>query len=172
MGKNLWQLLLAPPPRPPIGKDISSKPPPQKTAPPRTLASKLNPPAAEALKEAPPLGHFSHGTVYGYLATAVGSDYMRSWRLQSPVKVIEKVKGMLLAERTGAEWELLEGNEWEEEEQPPEVMREANAAARPGVEETGILVKSRAGEGSGGTEKEDGDEKGKGTSGWMKVKSR
>ena len=67
---------------------------------------------------------------------------MREWRWQSPVKVIEKVKAMLLAERTGAEWEILEGNEWEEEERPIEapVHHVGNLGRVPNIEETGVLV--------------------------------
>ena len=67
---------------------------------------------------------------------------MRDWRLQSPVKVIEKVKVMLLAERTGAEWEILEGNEWEEEERQAEVpvQHVGNLGAISKIEETGVLV--------------------------------
>lgn len=96
---------------------------------------------------------------------------MRDWRLQPAVKVIEKVKAMLLAERTGAEWELLEGNEWEEEEAEAEGKPETGVVDRPEIEQTGILVKPTRGDNGGGgaTEREEGEEKGKG---WMKVKSR
>lgn len=133
---------------------------------------------------------------------------MRDWRLQSPVKVIEKVKAMLLAERTGAEWEILEGNEWEEEEGQAEVpVGQVGTVGRISkVEETGVLVPAQArvgvqyaGDGSriprieetgiivpgqgvkigiGGVEQGSGadgeeiEEKGKGKSGWMKLKSR
>ena len=67
---------------------------------------------------------------------------MRDWRLQSPVKVIEKVKVMLLSERTGAEWEILEGNEWEEEERQAEgpVHHADNLGRISKIEETGVLV--------------------------------
>ena len=124
---------------------------------------------------------------------------MRDWRLQSPVKVIEKVKAMLLAERTGAEWEMLEGNEWEEEDAQADapVHRDGNAGRVPRIEETGVLVPARPevvggvsrlprieetgvlvpGQGdkigSGGdVDGEDTGERGKGKSGWMKLKSR
>ena len=126
---------------------------------------------------------------------------MRDWRLQSPVKVIEKVKAMLLAERTGAEWELLEGNEWEEEDAQadasegnagrvpkieetgvlvparPEVVGASyvgNASRLPRIEETGVLVPGQGDKmGSGGdAEGEESGERGKGKSGWMKLKSR
>ena len=67
---------------------------------------------------------------------------MRDWQLQSPVKVIEKVKVMLLAERTGAEWEILEGNEWEEEDRQAEAPMHhvGNLGRIPQIEETGVLV--------------------------------
>ena len=67
---------------------------------------------------------------------------MRDWRLQSPVKVIEKVKAMLLAERTGAEWEILEGNEWEEDEGQAEapIHHGGHVDRAPKMEETGVLV--------------------------------
>ena len=69
---------------------------------------------------------------------------MRDWRLQAPLKVIEKVKAMLLSERTGAEWELLEGNEWEDEAEA-EMNKVAKTVAKPAIEETGILVKGEDG---------------------------
>ena len=71
---------------------------------------------------------------------------MRDWRLHSPVKVIEKVKAMLLAERTGAEWEILEGNEWEEDEGQAEapVHHASNVDKTPKIEETGVLVPQEA----------------------------
>ena len=133
---------------------------------------------------------------------------MREWRLQSPVKVIEKVKAMLLAERTGAEWEILEGNEWEEEEGQGDapLQQLANVGRIPKIEETGVLVPAHADAGlqhpgngirmprieetgvlvpgqelqigmgsaeqGAKVEVEDTDEKGKGKSGWMKLKSR
>lgn len=133
---------------------------------------------------------------------------MRDWRLHFPVKVIDKVKAMLLAERTGAEWEILEGNEWEEEEGQAEapvhqagnagripkieetgvlVPAQAevgeqyvgNGGRRPGIEETGVLVPGQGvktgiggAEQGGGVEEEEAEEKGKGKSGWMKLKSR
>jgi len=175
MGKNLWQLLLSPPPRPPISREVSSKSSPQMPPISRTstATATARTPVVEITNEGPPLGYFSHGTAYGYLATAAGTGYMGDWRLQSSVKAIEKVKAMLLAERTGAEWEILEGNEWEEEGAEMQAKREEQVIERPKIEQTGILVKpgrNDAGSDNGGgrTEREEG----KGTSGWMKVKSR
>lgn len=178
LGKNLWQLLLAPLARPPLRRELSSKNSPQKPLSSRTPSDPCFIPTTEPRKHDPLPGYFSHGTAYGYLAAAEGSEYMRNWRLQSPVRVIEKVKTMLLAERTGAEWEILEGNEWEVEDADVDAKRELNLVNRPlGIEETGVLVRPEAqarteGEKAGRNEREDGEEKGKGNSGWTKLKSR
>ena len=178
IGRNLWQLLVVASVRPPISREFSNRSATPKPSisptPPLTARIRLS----EKSKEVPPMGHFSHGTAYGYLATASGTEYMRGWRLNSPLKVIEKVKAMLLAERTGAEWEILEGNEWEEEEAEAEVNKDTKTVTKPAIEETGILVKgANGGEGGAewfGSEREllRGDEERKGTNGWMKVKSR
>lgn len=207
MGKNLWHLLLAPPSRPPVIREDSSRSSPQKPTNFPIPNTSSRPPTADNSKDAPTLGHFSHGTAYGFLASASGVEYMRDWRLQAPVKVIEKVKAMLLAERTGAEWEILEGNEWEEEEGqaeapvdhvgnvgnpkieetgvlvPPQaevgVQYVGNRNRTPRIEETGVLVPGRgmkvgigSAEQGGGVEGGETEEKGKGASGWMKLKSR
>jgi len=174
MGKNLWQLLFTPPQRSPISREASSKLSLQKPPLSHTPPSKSQPGTIEDMKGPPPLGHFSHGTTYGFLASAVGNEYMNGWRLQNPIKVIEKVKAMLLAERTGAEWELLEGNEWEDEEAEAQASGAQQGGQAFGVGQTGVLVRNTEGlegvEGEGTGEKE--DEREKGQNGWMKVKSR
>ena len=208
MGKNLWHLLLAPPSRSPIPREDSNRSSPQKPPDSHNPNISNRQPVADNGKNAPTLGHFSHGTAYGFLASASGAEYMRDWRLQAPVKVIEKVKVMLLAERTGAEWEILEGNEWEEEEGQAEapVDHVGKMGRSPKIEETGVLVPAQAEVGAlyafdgkrtrgieetgvlvpgqgikagvGGAEQadrveeEETEEKGKGKSGWMKLKSR
>lgn len=105
-------------------------------------------------------------------------EYIRGWRLQSPVKVIEKVKALLLSERTGAEWEILEETEWEEKSPHPSEAATKEAS----VEEEAVLIKGR--KKTGGFDEgrsiistvtgvgEEADERGKGTNGWTKVKSR
>lgn len=185
MGKNLWQLLVAPPPKPPLL--ISSDIPTRSSA---TKNPTALPAAPHEVKPNPSLGHYSHGTAHSFLASAEGAELLRGWRLQSPVKIIERVKAALLSERTGAEWEMLEENEWEEEE-PVAPTKEPEP--KP-VDDEAILVRAkRKGDGSrfddtrsfitamtavsrstaatvaGGDE---GADKTKGASGWTKLKSR
>ncbi|MCJ1303644.1 hypothetical protein MMC08_006454, partial [Hypocenomyce scalaris] len=188
MGKNLWQLLVAPPPKPPLPRAISSKDIPAKSSPTKNPPSLA--PATNEAKPNPMLGQFSHGTAHSFLASAEGADFMRGWRLQSPVKIIERVKVALLSERTGAEWEILEENEWEGEElaAPPNVPE-----LKPVEDEAVLVCAQRKDEGTRfndtrsvitamtsassdtattNAEGEDGGEKVKGASGWTKLKSR
>ena len=115
---------------------------------------------------------------------------MRGWRLQNPVKIIERVKAALLSERTGAEWEMLEENEWEEEEpvaptkapEPKPVDDEAVLIRAKRKEDGSRFDDSRsfitamtvagsdiAATSAGG---DDAGDKTKGASGWTKLKSR
>ncbi|KAL6715776.1 hypothetical protein ACLMJK_006737 [Lecanora helva] len=176
MGKNLWQLLLTPTAPTSFEKEASSKITPQKREdhqPPKAGIQVL---PSDHTKSAPPPGYFSHGTACGFLGAATGFEHMRSWRLQSPVKVIENVKNMLLAERTGAEWELLEENEWEVGENEPNSKEEPLPMNQVAIEETGVLVKPERYEDpvrkKSGDTGSDEKERGKNTSGWTKLKNR
>lgn len=174
MGKNLWQLLVADPmislsrPNPaPVSGLVPARGLPSRPAPLRQISTMENP-----IPTPVQLGHFSHGTAHSYLAAAEANEYMRGWRLQSPTKVIDKVKAMLLSERTGAEWEILDGNEWEEEPVSGPTDRDGNGPKeeKQGEEgRTGEAIEERVSLADviGGEEG-----KARGTSGWTKLKSR
>ncbi|RAL07486.1 Atg14 domain-containing protein [Aspergillus homomorphus CBS 101889] len=111
MGKNLWHLLVAIPAQPSTltrafaGRDIhvtmkTSRDPP-KTSIHRTVSF-------------PMLGHYSHGTAHSFLLAAEGAEFMRTWRLPSPARVVDKLKSALMGELASAEWELLERREWDD----------------------------------------------------------
>ena len=114
---------------------------------------------------------------------------MRDWRLQAPVKVIEKVKVMLLAEQAQAPVDHVGkmGRSPKIEETGVLVPAQAKVGAlyvfdgkrTRGIEETGMLVPGQGikvgiggAEQGGGVEEEEIEEKGKGKSGWLKLKSR
>ena len=163
IGGNMHQLLHLPPPaRPPPSKEWSSRDYSQKPpSHPLKTVSVAN--GQEPAKGASSPNHFSHGIAYSFLAAAAGAEHIRTWRLQSPIRIIEKVKAMLLAERTGAEWEILEGKEWEVEDDEFEAKGNLNLVSGTRIEDTGILVKP---------ETEEGERRGKSTSGWTKLKNR
>ncbi|KAL8811445.1 MAG: hypothetical protein Q9200_001795 [Gallowayella weberi] len=121
-------------------------------------------------------GQYSHGTVHSNLSTANGAQIMREWRLQDPAKVIERVKQVLVGDRTGAGWDMLEGKEWEVSSTTPEHSRPAAP-----VDAKIVLVDSTSSPKNIGKDleaepimpgSEGSVEKAKGTSGWTKVKSR
>ncbi|WEW58510.1 hypothetical protein PRK78_003978 [Emydomyces testavorans] len=115
MGRNLWQLLVAPPTltKALAGRELQTKPSNSKDSPRGNL------PRTRSL---PLLGHYSHGTAHSFLGNAEGMEFMKTWKLPSPVKVADKLKSSLLSEMATAEWELLEEDEWDDEggPQPPQ----------------------------------------------------
>ncbi|KAL8826557.1 MAG: hypothetical protein Q9191_003726 [Dirinaria sp. TL-2023a] len=175
LGKNLWQLLLGPRLAP------QRQSPAKVSVQPITSRLKSVPEKAVRSPHLPVLGHFSHSTAHSFLPAFEGVEHMSEWRLQSPVKVIDKVKAMLLTERDGAEWQILREDEWEEENLVDETglnQEEYGKATRETIlidgigEEPSLDVPSenlyheteQKGEGE--------QDRSKGTSGWTKLKSR
>ncbi|KAL1990327.1 hypothetical protein VTN49DRAFT_6166 [Thermomyces lanuginosus] len=152
MGKNLWQLLVAPPTqnvatsKAASGLDFQTSLNNGKEAPKTSI---------QRTKTFPIMGHYSHGTAHSFLETAEGREFMRSWKLPSPTKLADELKSTLLSEMANAEWELLEEKEWDDREAQDQnhgANNNAGAAAS-----------------NGGTGK---PEKPRGTSGWTKLKTR
>lgn len=112
IGKNIWQLLVAPPTpastlmRAFAGRDIPAQMTSAKESPKTTI---------QRTKSFPMLGHYSHGTAHSFLGASEGTEFMRSWKLPSATKIVDKLKAILLGEMASAEWELLEEQEWHEE---------------------------------------------------------
>ncbi|KAJ5333265.1 uncharacterized protein N7506_007048 [Penicillium brevicompactum] len=184
IGKNLWQLLVAPPAHPSTlmrafaGRDTQTQLKPGKDSPRTTI---------QRTTSFAMLGHYSHGTAHSFLGASEGVDFMRMWKLPTPTKIADKLKSNLLGEMASAEWELLEEKEWgdavAESHQavahPPKSIvpgsqagSQANTAesvtsGRTPSSKTRIdSVKDPGGEGS------DARPKGKGTKGWTKVGTR
>ncbi|KAI9367819.1 UV radiation resistance protein and autophagy-related subunit 14-domain-containing protein [Aspergillus egyptiacus] len=109
VGRNLWQLLVAPPGQPTnlmrafAGRDLHVKIKSSKDSP-RT--------AIQRTKSFPMLGHYSHGTAHSFLSASEGTEFIRNWRLPTPTKIADKLKSTLMGEMASAEWELLDEDEW------------------------------------------------------------
>lgn len=105
---------------------------------------------------------------------------MQGWKLQSPVKIIDKVKSMLLGELAGAEWEILDGNEFEHDSQKAEDGEVVLVGGRRrevgrALDDTKSMVTTIMLADDEQAPRDDGDSgggTGKGTSGWTKLKSR
>lgn len=176
IGKNLWKLVTAEqsgshPASAPQDPQIKQNPHANLQHPAPTILQGIPQTAAKSLPTS--FGYWSHDTVHSNLASA---EHMRSWRLQDISKVIDRVKHMLLSDRTGAGWEILEGKEWETASMNPERKTPASV-----LDASTVVVDSGVGPRSAGQESNSGSmappsevsqDKTKGTSGWTKLKSR
>ena len=58
------------------------------------------------------MGRFSHGTAHSFLGNADGNEFIRSWKLLSPMKLADRLKVKLMNEVANAEWEVLDQDAW------------------------------------------------------------
>lgn len=116
IGRNLWQLLVAPEPL--LKALINEQAYNDANANANANACENAGENENGLRRArslPILGHFSHSSAHTFLGSSEGVGFMKTWKLPSPVKIADKLKSTLLGEMANAEWELLAQGEWEEE---------------------------------------------------------
>lgn len=177
IGKNMWQLLVAPPAQASTlmrvfaGRDIQSKIKTSRDSPKTTI---------QRTKSFPMLGHYSHGTVHSFLGASEGTEFMRTWKLPTPTRVMDKLKVTLLGEMASAEWELLEKQEWDDEVQVPaqtaferpSIAAKSRTGSEIGAEETGLSHTPSVESRQNAINEQSGASRLRGTSGWTKLKSR
>lgn len=165
MGQNLWRLL--------IGDQLH-----RRSAEP-TFPIALTPPTGSPRDEdhgdvaspKPTIGRWSHGTLHSFLGGADGTEFIRNFKIVSPLKLADRLKKRLSSEAPMLEWEKIEGDELED------------------ALEDGVLVRGHGGGGGGSSRRGDlgvasvrtvrtvgpdgdGSNAARGTSGWTKLKSR
>ncbi|CAG8004029.1 unnamed protein product [Penicillium olsonii] len=182
IGKNLWQLLVAPPAHPSTlmrafaGRDTQAQAKPGKDLPRTTI---------QRTTSFAMLGHYSHGTAHSFLGASEGVDFMRMWKLPTPTKIADKLKSNLLGEMASAEWELLEEKEWGDAvtESHQSISQSPQSSIQgPPLGSHTVSADSAKGSPSSRTRTNsvkkseasasDPRPKGKGTKGWTKVGSR
>ncbi|KAL4940499.1 hypothetical protein BDV06DRAFT_224009 [Aspergillus oleicola] len=167
VGKNLWQLLVAPP-----GQSSTMV---------RALASDVKryqnslKTTIQRTKSFPMIGHYSHGTAHSFLCASEGTHFIKIWKLPTPTKVVDRLKSTLLGEMASAEWELLEEKEWDDipkgpaQTDPYQPAREPETVRdpRPGsLDMRGSAFRQDALDGPPGSTRS------RGTSGWTKLRNR
>ncbi|RAL01506.1 Atg14 domain-containing protein [Aspergillus ibericus CBS 121593] len=173
VGKNMWQLLVAPPAQPSTlsrafaGRDIQTKIRIPRDSPRTTIQRTMS---------FPMLGHYSHGTAHSFLGAAEGVEFTRTWKLPTPTRVVDKLKSTLLGEMASAEWELLEGDLDDTIQEPGQsrILRQPSAAAgsphqRGQTGDSSIDGTISGADTLGGPY---GPTRLKGTSGWTKLRNR
>jgi hypothetical protein len=105
MGRNLWNLLVD------DSKDFIAR---NESAGPESKESGLKASPSEPPAHVPALfGQFSHGTAHSFFGFLGGREIMQNWKLQNPARSIDKIKEYLRTEIQKAEWEVVEGVEWD-----------------------------------------------------------
>jgi hypothetical protein len=169
IGRNLFNLLLGSRPRP----APSSRSPSVQS----TLTKTGRDGESDADRKIVPgsiMGKYSHGAAHTNLNSADGTDFIRTWKLPSPMKLADKLKSKLMSEVANAEWEVLDEDAWAVEDEMGD-DGVVVGARKEGERNAGLGMQSfmsmrtvmDAVEMVGG----DGDRK-PGTSGWTKLKPR
>lgn len=185
LGKNLWQFLVSTPSnllqpvlRTTLNREtLTLDAPTESTKDPNHTSAR----AISEQDEMQPqiiLGHYSHGTAYSFLGGAEGTEFMRGWKLQGPMKLVDRLKSLLLGELAGAEWEVLDHKEWgREAADVPEAAVMVGEEERERVQDErnrssglakGDLDSGPDAEGGG----HDIPKEKSGTSGWTKLRPR
>ncbi|KAH9879215.1 hypothetical protein J1614_002654 [Plenodomus biglobosus] len=170
LGRNLYRLLIAQetylPQRleNPLDKDLTT-----------TKSSRA------ALRKTPVgFGQLSHATSHSFINMAENAHYLSGWAL-TPTKIVDELKAFLLAEQQAQEWDVVNQKEWEDMEnliaEDPVLVGEKRRGHVPVDDGRSFLASVTSNRKSSLVSKVDaseGEQSGrrKGTSGWMKLKSR
>jgi hypothetical protein len=108
IGRNLYNFLIGPRPRQPPSSRTS---PVQPTS---TRGGRDGESEAEERRVGPAsiMGRYSHGSAHSFLGSAEGTEFIRSWKLLSPMKLVDKLRTKLMSEVANAEWEVLDEDAW------------------------------------------------------------
>ncbi|XP_044719932.1 vacuolar sorting and autophagy-related subunit [Hirsutella rhossiliensis] len=64
------------------------------------------------------IGRYSHGSMYYYLGGVEGTEFIRRFKLPSPMKLADRLKKKLLGDAHAADWEVLDDDAWRVDEVP------------------------------------------------------
>lgn len=167
MGKNLWQLLLgstmtAAMTRPRLDRNIS-------TATDVTVRKDRSKSAQSTAQ----LGVYSHGSLHRSLASVEGMSLMHDWRLASLQRLVDRLKSHLQAEMSGAEWEMLDEREWDEDGDDEQAVLVGGVRPALDFRHPVMSVMTVAhDDGLGDLEGQPSQGSNKGSSGWTKLRGR
>ena len=137
------------------------------------MEMKAGPRRSKAAHTVSVMGRFSHGTAHSFLGNSDGTEFIRSWKLLSPIKLADRLKSKLMSEVANAEWEVLAQDAWAMDDEMGDdgvVIGTRKEGERGGLGMQSFMSMRTvldAVETVGG----DGDRK-PGTSGWTKLKPR
>jgi len=117
---------------------------------------------------APRFGEYSHATSYKSLSNPTIADHMRASSLPPLASISDRLKSHLLTEMSGAEWELLDEREWNDDQDDEQAVI-VGSDRRAMESRMGVSFMTAIGDPDESIREEG---KGKSSSGWTKLKSR
>lgn len=174
IGRNLWQLLLAQPQstalmRVPSSRDIQNR---NKNGKENATAGQQKP------TPVPILGSMSHSSAYSFLGSAETQELLRRWKMSKYTVIVDPLKKTLIGEMNNAEWELLQEQEWDDggerfDGDAAVHVRNKNMDGHNFDDARSIMTAvTRVEENPENADDSSGAGRGKGTSGWTKVRGR
>lgn len=125
--------------------------------------------SAKLEKEIPKaqFGEFSHAGAFRNIASHEGAEAMHGWKSATPARIIDKIKSYLQTEISGADWEVIVEEEWDAERDDEQAVLVGGARNAEASRVTANNLST-----ADATNEADAGIKGRGTSGWTKLKSR
>jgi len=170
IGRNLYQMLLAPAQSAATVRILTKR----DLLDRQRRSGSTSSPASETASTLPPgrLGSASHESDHSFLgaATTPNAALIRNWRLDKYTKIADPLKKHLLTEMNNAEWELLDEQEWDDGGEKMDEAVFIKTRSMDGKDYNDARSIMTANKTAGIEDDESG--KGKGKSGWTKVKNR
>ncbi|KAL2422830.1 Autophagy-related protein 14 [Exophiala dermatitidis] len=170
LGRNLYEMILGPPQsaatfRTLTPRDIKNR---QRRSESTSLSVPEGGPAISGR-----LGSQSHTSTHTHLGRATDNQ-TPAWRLNKYTTIVDPLKKHLLTEMNNAEWELLDEQEWDEggEKMDEAVFIKTRAMDGKEYDDARSIMTTTTATKVAGTGGEEDGARGKGKSGWTKVKSR
>lgn len=168
MGRILYEMLVAPPQSAAVMRVMSQRDLRDRRS--RNSSSSAGPDSVN--NSTGRLGAGSHTSMHDFYTRSALSNATRNWRFNNYKMLADPLKKHLLNEMNNAEWEVLNQDEWDDggEKMDEAVFIKTRALDGATYDDArSIMTTKMAGMEIGG---DDNRDKGKGKSGWTKVKSR
>ncbi|EXJ88138.1 hypothetical protein A1O1_05066 [Capronia coronata CBS 617.96] len=168
-GRNLHQMILGPPQSPATFRALTQRDIQTRQRRSQSTSS----PTRENVTITGRLGSQSHTSAHTHLGRA-SDNQIPAWRLNKYTTIVDPLKKHLLTEMNNAEWELLTEQEWDDggEKMDEAVFIKTRAMDGKGYDDARSIMTTTTAPQVAGTGGEEGGARGKGKSGWTKVKSR
>ncbi|EXJ86940.1 hypothetical protein A1O3_03894 [Capronia epimyces CBS 606.96] len=169
IGRNLYQMILGPPQsaatfRVLTQRDIQTR---------QRRSQSTSSPTRDATIITGRLGSQSHTSAHTHLGRA-SDNQIPAWRLDKYTTIVDPLKKYLLTEMNNAEWELLDEQEWDDggEKMDEAVFIKTRALDGKEYDDARSIMTTTTTTKMAGTGGDEEGARGKGKSGWTKVKSR